>query len=141
MQKILLALKSNCIEEKRLFHGTRTNEPKIIYSDTVGFDMRYSNPKGFWGKANYFAVNSSYSNGYSYNIPSTNLKQMFIPKVLIGDSVNVMPNNSSLIEPPLYEKNGKQIQYDSVNGETLGSIVYMIYENGRAYPEYLVTYE
>ena len=140
VQKILLALKSNCIDEKRLFHGTRANEPKIIYSDTVGFDMRYSN-QGFWGKANYFAVNSSYSDDYSYKIPSTNLKQMFIAKVLIGDSVNVMPNNSSLVEPPSYEKNGKQIQYDSVNGETFGSIVYMIYENSRAYPEYLITYE
>ena len=66
---------------------------------------------------------------------------MFIAKVLIGDSVKVMPNNSSLVEPPTCEKNGKQIQYDSVNGETNGSIVYMIYENSRAYPEYLVTYE
>ena len=140
VQKILLALKSNCIEEKRLFHGTSRNEPTNIYSDTVGFDMRYSN-QGFWGKANYFAVNSSYSDDYSYKIPSTNLKQMFIAKVLIGDSVNVMPKNSSLREPPSYEKNGKQIQYDSVNGETNESIVYMIYENSRAYPEYLITYE
>jgi hypothetical protein len=30
--------------------------------------------------------------------------------------------------------------YDSVSGETGNSIVYMVYENGRAYPEYLVTY-
>ena len=66
---------------------------------------------------------------------------MFITKALIGDSVKVMPHDSSLIEPPSYEKNGKQIQYDSVNGETNGSIVYMIYENSRAYPEYLITYE
>jgi CRISPR/Cas system CMR-associated protein Cmr5 small subunit len=140
VQKILLALKSNCIDEERLFHGTSKNEPKNIYSDTVGFDMRYSN-QGMWGKANYFAVNSSYSDMYSYKIPFTNSKQMFIAKVLIGDSVKVMPSNSSLIEPPSYEKNGKQIQHDSVNGETIGSVVYMIYENSRAYPEYLVTYE
>ena len=141
MQKVLLALKSNCIDEKLLFHGTRETEPKMIYSDTVGFDMRYSR-EGMWGKANYFAVNSSYSDEkYAYKIPNSCLKQIFISKVLIGDSVTVMPNNSSLIKPPAYQKNGKHIQYDSVNGETMGSVVYMIYENSRAYPEYLVTYE
>ena len=141
VQKILLALKSNCIDEKQLFHGTGQNEPKCIYSDMVGFDMRYSKP-GMWGEANYFAVNSSYSDsGYSYKIPNSHSKQIFIAKVLIGDSVKVMPNNPSLTKPPTGQKNGKSFQYDSVNGETGGSIVYMIYENSRAYPEYLVTYE
>jgi hypothetical protein len=140
VQKVLLALKSNCTDEKLLFHGTREIEPKMIYSDTVGFDMRYSR-EGMWGKANYFAVNSSYSDAYCYKIPNTWLKQIFISKVLIGDSKKVMPSDSSLIKPPAYQKNGKHIQYDSVNGETMGSVVYMIYENSRAYPEYLVTYE
>ncbi|KAI6654883.1 hypothetical protein LOD99_2762 [Oopsacas minuta] len=31
-------------------------------------------------------------------------------------------------------------RYDTVSGTTRGSKVYMIYENGRAYPEYLITY-
>ena len=31
-------------------------------------------------------------------------------------------------------------RYDTVSGQTGGSKVYMIYENGRAYPEYLITY-
>ena len=31
-------------------------------------------------------------------------------------------------------------RYDTVSGTTGGSKVYMIYENGRAYPEYLITY-
>jgi hypothetical protein len=31
-------------------------------------------------------------------------------------------------------------RYDTVTGETQGSKVYIVYENGRAYPEYLVRY-
>ena len=31
-------------------------------------------------------------------------------------------------------------RYDTVTGTTNGSKVYIVYENGRAYPEYLVTY-
>jgi hypothetical protein len=31
--------------------------------------------------------------------------------------------------------------YDSVNGMTMGSKVYMIYVNDRAYPDYLITYK
>lgn len=38
-----------------------------------GFDMRYSRD-GMWGHANYFAVNSSYSNAYAHPVPNTNNK-------------------------------------------------------------------
>jgi hypothetical protein len=33
------------------------------------------------------------------------------------------------------------VRYDSVCGVTGGSRVFIVYENGRAYPEYLVTYD
>ena len=50
-----------------------------------------------------------------------------------------MPNDSSLKMPPLIE--GKLDQrYDSVNGSTVESDLFMIYTNKKAYPEYLVTY-
>lgn len=42
--------------------------------------------------------------------------------------------------PPLIE--GEAVKrYDSVNGTTGGSQIYMIYSNRKAYPEYLITYE
>ena len=55
-------------ETKVLFHGTRGTPPLMIYSGEEGFDMRFSND-GMWGRANYFAVNSSYSNGYAFSVP------------------------------------------------------------------------
>lgn len=55
-----------------------------------------------------------------------------------------MPNDKTLIKPPPKDKAHESLgfvqDYDSVSGETSGSKVFMIYENGRAYPEYLITY-
>ena len=53
------------VNEMELFHGTRNNDPKNIYSSKEGFDMRYS-ASGMWGQGNYFAVNASYFDGYAY---------------------------------------------------------------------------
>lgn len=49
-----------------LFHGTSKTAPELIYQSEEGFNLNYSNV-GMWGKANYFAFNSSYSNkDYAY---------------------------------------------------------------------------
>lgn len=48
--------------EKWLWHGTRNTDPKVIWQDEVGLDMRFC-AAGFWGRALYFAQNSAYSKG------------------------------------------------------------------------------
>ena len=48
-----------------LYHGTRVTDPKSIYEGEEGFDIRFSRA-GMWGEAAYFAVNSSYSDIFSY---------------------------------------------------------------------------
>ena len=75
------------VNEMELFHGTRNNDPKSIYSSEEGFDMRYS-ASSMWDQGNYFAVNA-----------------------------------------------------DTVTGTTSGSTVYMMYDNLKAYPAYLITYQ
>jgi hypothetical protein len=40
--------------------------------------------------------------------------------------------------PPSFDTKKR---YDSVQGETNGSTVYMVYANKKAYPEYLITYK
>ena len=52
-------------EVKQMYHGTRNTAPLMIYSGDEGFDMKFS-PGGMWGRANYFAANASYSNGYAH---------------------------------------------------------------------------
>ncbi len=100
-----------------------------------GFNLNYSN-EGMWGKANYFAFNSSYSNDYSSALP-TGQRQMFMANVIVGKTI-VMQSNNKLREPPIID--GKKIPYDSVKGNTGGSDVIMVYSNKKAYPEYLITY-
>jgi hypothetical protein len=66
---------------KILHHGTGSNNPEIIYKSEDGFNINYSN-EGLWGRAIYFANNSSYSHNYSFNAGP--FRQMFMASVLIG---------------------------------------------------------
>ena len=56
----------NC---KNMFHGTNATDPTVVYKSEEGFNVNYAKD-GLWGKAIYFAENSSYSNGYSFKLPS-----------------------------------------------------------------------
>ena len=105
--------------------------------------MRFS-AEGKWGLASYFAVNASYSNAYAYQT-SSGYREIFLVKVLIGDSCPCAAN-SSLRLPP--EKPGgtsgslpfSKTRYDTVTGVTAGSQVYMTYDNDKTYPAYLIQY-
>ena len=144
MHKKRLGLKNDgIINEKELFHGTRGNDPKLIYEGENGFDMRFS-ASGMWGQANYFAVNASYSHGYAHPT-SDGYREMFLVKVLTGDSYNCS-SSSALRIPPVKQAGGggkvqlAQMRYDTVTGTTGGSQVFMTYDNDKAYPAYLIKY-
>ena len=62
-----------------------------------------------------------------------------LTKVLLGDVVNLPPDND--LKHPPEKQDGSGLRYDTVQGKTNGSDVFIIYENGRAYPEYCVRYE
>ena len=79
-----------------LFHGSRGNDPKVIYENEYGFDVRNSN-SGMWGSANYFAEKASYSDGYAHTVDG-GFKEMFFVKVLTGDSYECSPQ--SFRKPP-----------------------------------------
>ena len=142
-RKFLHKKNSGQINEKELFHGTRLIDPKMIYNGEEGFDMRYSN-KGLWGLANYFAVNASYSDQYAHR--ASGCREMFLVKVLTGDSYNCS-SNVSLRKPPVKQGGATasevqfgQVNYDTVTGHTGNSQVYMTYDNHMAYPAYLIRY-
>jgi len=60
---------------------------------------------------------------------------MFLAEVLLGDYVLL---SSQRLSRPNPKPDGTL--YDSVKGQTGGSDVYMVYNNCKAYPRYLVTY-
>ncbi|XP_015778081.1 PREDICTED: uncharacterized protein LOC107355977 isoform X2 [Acropora digitifera] len=128
---------STCINEKELFHGTKTTNPALIWQGEDGFDMRYSS-HGMWGRGTYFASEASYSNhGFAYHNAERQVSQLFLAHVLTGDSI-FLPPNENIKMPPL--KEGSNIRYDSVNGVTNGCLVYILYKLDMAYPAYLITY-
>ena len=127
------------VNEKLLFHGTSKTDPKVIVESVKGIDFRYSNQDRclLWGKGAYFAVNASYSNQYSHR--SGKDKQMLLVRVLTGRSCLYRRHDPDLTKPPPLSQ-GSHMLYDTVNGHTNGSLVYVVYDHDRAYPAYLITY-
>ena len=131
------------INEKELFHGPKNTPPEQIYSSDEGFDMRFST-QGTWGQANHFSVSASYSNNSAY-LNSNGESEIFLVTVLTGDSYKSKPN-SSLRMPPVKHIGASSrvqlgpIRYDTVNGRTRGSDVYMTYSSEKVYPTHIITY-
>jgi hypothetical protein len=136
------------LREELLFHGAGDTQPEDIYNGDEGFDMRFSK-YGYWGRGNYFAVNSSYSHCFASH--HNGVYKMFAAKVLTGNSI-FMERDNTLTKPPFLDSandNARsnnsdaviQRRYDSVHGITEGTRVYITYDNDHAYPAYLITYK
>jgi hypothetical protein len=124
--------------EVEVWHGSANTDPRLIYEDQQdGFMTQYSS-KGMWGSGIYFAENASYSNTYAFSSKEDKKRTFMLVNLLVGDAKRIMPNDSSLRFPP--QKPGCRMRYDTVTGETGGSKVYIVYENGRAYPAYKLVY-
>ena len=124
-----------------LFHGTKGNDPKILINH--GFDISFSQDKGSFGRGIYFAKYFLYSHqGYSYN--KGDKKYLFLARVITGKSY-FSPHGVRYKKPPLLDKE-KEIYYDSVTNNLLSmefhnlSHMYIVYENDKAYPFYLIEY-
>ena len=123
--------------ELLLFHGTRQTSPNEIIESEKGFDFRFGG-NCMWGAAAYFAVNASYSDRYAHQTKGPFVyKQFLLARVLTGHSKALQPNTSLRKPPPKEDESG---DYDTVNGHTGGSQVYMVYDHEKAYPAYLITY-
>ena len=130
------------VNEMRLFHGTRDTDPLTIIQAVRGIDFRYSRRdyQLLWGTGAYFAVNASYSNNYCYVDQKYRVKQLLLVKVLTGKSCSYgKKNDPDLTKPPALSQ-GNPLLYDTVNGFTNGSYVYIVYDHDRAYPAYLISY-
>lgn len=130
------------VNEKLLFHGTRGTDPQTIIISPKGIDFRYSRRdyQLLWGTGAYFAVNASYSDNYCYVDQKLQLKQLLLVKVLTGNSCSYGTRNSPNLTKPPPLTQGNPLLYDTVNGFTNGSCVYIVYDHDKAYPAYLISY-
>lgn len=132
------------INEKLLFHGSRTTSPRSIASSLKGVDFRYSSRVRslMWGTGAYFAVKASYSDNYAHPVEG-GLKELILVRVLTGISCSYgVRHDPSLTRPPnqsaSVSEQGKP--YDTVNGDTNGSTIYVVYDHDKSYPAYIITY-
>ena len=124
--------------ELLLWHGTGNTDPEeLIDRKTAGLSTQYAKDSCMWGRGIYFAENASYS--FNYRFLKKNTAYLLLCKVFVGETIKLNPDQS-LKEPP-YKDKDKKISYDSVQGETGGSIIYILYENNRNYPCYLVEFK
>lgn len=133
---------NGAVNEKYLFHGTRDTHPHELITAVKGIDFRYSRRdyQLLWGIGVYFAVNASYSNNYCYVDQNLKVKQLLLVKVLTGKSCSYgSQTDPSLTRPPCLSQASHKL-YDTVNGYTNGSYVYVVYDHDRAYPAYLISY-
>lgn len=94
----------------------------------------------------YFADDSVYSNTYSHRpingaddrpTGQSDEHELIYTKLLKGNHV-VLDACRELIVPPEDPISG--LKYSTVAGRTQGYNVWIVYENGRAYPDYIVRY-
>ncbi|ELU05154.1 hypothetical protein CAPTEDRAFT_33318, partial [Capitella teleta] len=118
------------VNEKLLFHGTRKEYVDAIAQQ--GFDWRISGLSvgTKFGKGSYFARDASYSKNY------TDSRQLFLVRVLVGDTVQGHPN---YVKPPMKSSPGGKA-YNSCVNDPSNPAIYVIFEHAQTYPEYLITY-
>ena len=140
------------VNEMELFHGTSSTPPEDIYMSEEGFDMRFCS-KGMWGQGNYFAESAHYSSSYAYTksepldsfssfnfYSSHTVRQVFLVKVLTGDSYASASDRTLRMPPYKPSTSSEKVRYDTVNGMAHGSKIYITYSNDKAYPLYLISY-
>jgi len=128
-----------------LFHGTKNTEPTLIYNGEKGFMMQFA-AEGYWGRGTYFAEKACYSHHYSSTPKDTSgVRQMFLAEVIVGDAKYLKPDRSLIVPPEKPKKEASTDlaleRYDSVTGLTGGTRVWIVYDNNKAYPTYLITYK
>ena len=87
-----------------------------------------------WGSNFQFIADSSYCHEFAYKYYKHH--QLIMYEVLIGDTIKLPAGNYTA--PPF--KTGSSLKYDSIQGFTGGSEVYMVYSSNKSYPRYLITY-
>eukprot|EP01048_Picozoa_sp_COSAG05_P011260 COSAG05_NODE_1050_length_6033_cov_2.478092_4_plen_88_part_00 len=83
-------------------------------------------------------LQASYSHTYAHVLPDGSRSFMLV-RLLAGEEVDL--SSDSRLKIPPDRPAPATGRFDTVTGTTKGSKVYIVYENGRAYPEYLVTYK
>ena len=120
------------VNERFLFHGTSSTSINSIAHN--GFDVGFAR-HGVYGCGSYFAKNASYSHDYTREDCQGN-RHMYLSRVLVGIPTG---GTSSTTVPP-FRPDGSGLRFDSVVNNVNSPTIYVVFENDRSYPAYLITY-
>ncbi|XP_018091092.1 protein mono-ADP-ribosyltransferase PARP14 isoform X2 [Xenopus laevis] len=123
--------------EMQLFHGSDPNTIKNVNQN--GFNRSYAGRNAaYYGNGTYFAVNANYSAQDTYSRPDPNgHKHMYLARVLTGISC---VGQQGMVAPPAKNPSNPTDLYDSVTDRTSSPVMFVIFNDIQAYPEYLITF-
>ncbi|XP_071137980.1 protein mono-ADP-ribosyltransferase PARP14-like isoform X2 [Mytilus edulis] len=125
--------------ERPLWHGFSVDALDSI--QRYGFNRSYCGKNATaLGSGVYFAVNVNYSINDTYSRPDTHgHKRMFLCRVLTGE---YCPGAHGMRVPPAKKgAAGSHILYDTVTNDVNNPIMFVIFHDSQAFPEYLVTFK
>ncbi|XP_052759768.1 uncharacterized protein LOC128202731 isoform X3 [Mya arenaria] len=125
------------VEERQLFFGTSNDTVEAIYRQGFDFRLNGTASGARYGKGSYFATTAKYSHCYTDRQKET--MGMFVSKVLVGDYTK---GDKSYIRPP--QKDPLDLSsplYDSCVDSVTDPKIFVIFELGQVYPEYLIKYK
>jgi hypothetical protein len=126
--------------EKTLYHGTdETTALKILnqgFNRNFGFLEVNKNALTMYGKGAYFARDAALSSSHRYSKPNGAGEQsMFACRVLVGEYCQGRKD-----QPTPDVRQGFDL-YDSTVDDVNKPSIFVVYHDGQAYPEYLITFK
>jgi hypothetical protein len=125
--------------EKILFFSTDKVLLTTLCESDKNIDLSLKQVNGKWGPALYF-YESAFECEKAFIGKSADgaSKQMILAAVILGNCKATQPD-PSMRQPPVIEGRNAR-RYDSVQGNLGNSSCFVIYNEGRVYPQYLITY-
>ncbi|KAM3836114.1 protein mono-ADP-ribosyltransferase PARP11-like [Diretmus argenteus] len=135
------------IKERRLFHGTKTQNVQNIC--TYNFDFRLPGNNGHsFGKGTYFAAHATYADNYSrwsadplplyegasQGVQGQQTKIIFVARVMIGNS----KMGQRHFQKPDHESSTND--HDSCVDDIRHPKIFVVFDPNQIYPEYLIQY-
>ena len=132
--KLTKLIGENKLNERDVFHGTRSMDiMKFVY--TEGFRKEF-NKSAAVGKGTYFARDASYS-ASSYAAKHKGLLCIFQCKVIMGEWYK----GDSKYQLTTWPKKSNGLIYDSLVNNTNNPSVFVIHDNVRAYPMFIIHFK
>ncbi|XP_054914600.1 protein mono-ADP-ribosyltransferase PARP15-like [Poeciliopsis prolifica] len=121
--------------ERFLYHGTSAKSCKTIERDR--FDRNYAGQHAAaYGKGVYFAVHANYSATSFSLADESGLKRLYYARVITG---RYTVGNSTMKAPPPRGADPTDC-FDSLVNHQVQPVIFVIFHDDQAYPEYLITF-